>query len=71
MQNIELIVKTFIYRNASRDDEYCDVITSFRPIMKEYQFTPSSKMLTITEGLEVTLEMIAERVSFRLVLGIQ
>ena len=36
-----------------------------RPIMKEYQFTPSSKMLTITEGLEVEVELLAKRVAFR------
>ncbi|XP_063692288.1 BOS complex subunit NOMO3-like isoform X2 [Bolinopsis microptera] len=35
-----------------------------RPIMKEYQFTPSSKMLTITEGLEVDVKLVARRVAF-------
>ena len=43
------------------------LVTPRRPIMKEYKFTPSSKMLTISEGLEVEVELSAERIAYRLV----
>ena len=32
--------------------------------MKEFQFTPSSKMLTISEGEEMNVDMVAVRVAF-------
>jgi len=35
-----------------------------RPIMKEFQFTPSSKMLSISEGEEMNIDMVAVRVAF-------
>jgi len=35
-----------------------------RPILKEYKFTPSSKMLTVSEGLEIEVELNAERVAY-------
>ena len=33
--------------------------------MKEYEFTPSSKMLTVSEGLEVNIDLSAKRTAYR------
>lgn len=35
-----------------------------RPIMKEYRFTPSSKMVTVAEGATVQVQVRAERIAF-------